>query len=272
MVDSRRAGVYIYVAVRLLRRVIFTTEPNLDVIYKRILQKSGQPLPGYDEIIQNQTLTRALKIYHYLQDRADRLNEYCYSCSDRLARRSLTRYVYETPWDDQEVEKLFCSDDCEYNYLYGGDFSYFICGKCEREICGQNPRNGWHIQYRDYDDETVCLKCYEDLILTNGVEREKLENGKIPGMFFSYGNLEPKQAGYREVLGFTNFFISNSEQTERFRKKALELMDKGRKVVIGYERMAIGGGEGYVTMFEKAEEKSKRGDRNALQNQGLDSG
>ena len=98
----------------------------------------------------------------------------------------------------------------------------------------------------------VCLKCYEDLIIENGVERDKLEKGQIPGMFFSYGNLEPLHAGYREVEGFTNFFISCQWDSDRFRKKALELMDEGKRVVIGYERMAIGGDEGYVTLMEKA--------------------
>jgi len=43
----------------------------------------------------------------------------------------------------------------------------------------------------------TCLKCYQELILENGVEREKLEEGFIPEMFFSWGNLEPIRAGYR---------------------------------------------------------------------------
>ena len=227
------------------------TKPNLSFIYEKLLRRSGEPLPGYQEMTQSHKLERALKIYHYLLDRSDRMGMSCLNCSDRLARKSHTRYVFDTPWDDEESEKPFCSDDCGDSYLYEGDFAYFTCGKCEREICEQNPRNGWHIQYRDYDGQMTCLKCYQDLIIENGVEREKLEEGFVPGMFFSFGNPEPLQAGYKEVDGFKNFYIRSQVSSETFRKKGLELMDQGKKVVIGYESLGIGGGEGYVTLMEK---------------------
>ena len=88
-------------------------------------------------------------------------------------------------------------------------------------------------------------------------------------MFFSYGNTEPIQAGYKEVEGFKNFFVSCKWDADRFRNKALELMDQGKHVVIGYERMAIGGSEGYVTLMVKepmpAKVKETRGRVNALQ-------
>ena len=82
-------------------------------------------------------------------------------------------------------------------------------------------------------------------------EREKLETGRIPGMFFSCGNTEAREAGYIEVVGFTNYFVGSREAADRFRKKALELIDEGQKVVVAYERLAIGGGEGYVTLLAK---------------------
>jgi hypothetical protein len=70
-------------------------------------------------------------------------------------------------------------------------------------------------------------------------------------MFFSRDNHEPLDAGYRQVPGFTGFFVRTEQDAGRIIRKALALMDRGEKVVIGYERMAIGGGEGYVTLFEK---------------------
>ena len=39
---------------------------------------------------------------------------------------------------------------------------------------------------------------------------------------------------------------------------AMELMDQGKRVVIGYERMGIGGGEGYVTLMVKHKEKPRK--------------
>ena len=106
-------------------------------------------------------------------------------CGEKPAHRSQTRYPYETPWDDEPVEKYFCSDDCGDSYMYEEPWAYFWCDRCDREISEQHPQNGWHIQYRDYDGERVCLSCYQELILENGVEQEKLEDGMIPGMFFS---------------------------------------------------------------------------------------
>jgi len=83
------------------------------------------------------------------------------------------------------------------------------------------------------------------------VEREKLEAGKIPGMFFDYGNHQALEKGYREFPGFADYFVNSQEKADEFRNKALELMDHGYRVVIGYERMTVGGPEGYITLMVK---------------------
>lgn len=225
--------------------------PSVNELYETILSRSTLPLPGIEDALIEKAWERANRIHGYLLNRADRMDIDCLNCDNRHARKSQTRYVYDTPWDKKESEKNFCSDECADGWLYGGDFAYFTCHRCEREICEQNPKNGWHIQYRDYDGEMTCLKCYQDLIIENGVEREKLEEGFIPGMFFSYGNLEPLQAGYREVNGFKNYYVAGKPTADTFRKKALKLLDQGKLVVIGYESLGIGGGEGYVTLMEK---------------------
>lgn len=232
--------------------------PTVEELYKTIISRSALPLPGMEEICRIKALERAERIHNYLCERADRLEEDCIQCGRKKARRSLIRFAYDTPWDEEPEAKLFCSDECGDIYMYEEPWSYFICRKCEREVCRQNPKNGWHIQYRDYKGETVCLRCYQDLILKNGVEREKLEVGLIPGMFFSWGNTEAINAGYKEVPGYTNFYVRGEESAQRFIKKALELMDSGFKVVIGYERMGIGGVEGYVTLLVKEAKKPKR--------------
>ena len=79
-------------------------------------------------------LNRAERIHDYLMDRSDRKGEDCITCLDKKARCTETRYVYETPWDDQEAEKPFCSEECAEIYLYEGDFSYFWCEPCQRDI------------------------------------------------------------------------------------------------------------------------------------------
>jgi hypothetical protein len=224
--------------------------PSAEQLYETII-KRFPPLSGFEDAVCEMARSRSCRIHDYLLDRADRLDEPCVLCYAKQARRSFTRFVYDTPWDDEETEKPFCSEECADIYLYEEPYAYFWCGRCEREICEQHPGNGWHIQYREYDGETVCLRCYQEAILEDGVEREKLEAGQIPGMFFSWGNSEAKQAGYEEVPGFTDFYIHDEESRKAFRDRAIELMDGGHLVVIGYERLAIGGSEGYATLMAR---------------------
>lgn len=216
-----------------------------------ILERSSLPLPGLEDDIRERARKRAVKIHLYLLDREDRIyDKSCLMCG-RTARASQTRDAFDTPWDDEPSVKHFCSDDCGDTYMYDEPRAYFWCEGCNREVCEQHHMNSWHIQYRDYDDHTVCLRCYRDLILENGVEREKLEAGRIPGMFFDWGNEQALDKGYQEIPGFTNFFVDSQEKADEFRGKALEFMDMGYRVVIGYERMAIGGPEGYVTLMAR---------------------
>ena len=225
--------------------------PPVEELYQTILERQHPVLPGFEDIFDERASQRAFKIHDYLLDRADRLDENCQLCWEKPSRKSHTRGVYETPWDANEVEKTFCSEEHAETYLSEDPFAYFWCEPCGRQICKQNPANGWMVQVKDYDGEEVCLSCYQDLILENGLERDKFEAGQIPGMFFSHGNPEPLDAGYTEVDGFDRFFVKGSDRVRQVRDKALELIDSGCKVVVGYENMAITGDEGFVSLFRK---------------------
>ena len=176
----------------------------------------------------------------------------CLSCEKDVVK-GFSVGVYDTPWDDVIEVKKFCSDECMEEYLYEGDFSYFCCGICNREICRQNPSNGYHTQVKILGGEEVCLRCYEKYILENGIDREDFENGQIPGMFFNVGNNEVLDKGYEEV---GCYFISGLSRAKEVCDEAIALIDDGYKVVIGYERLAITGGEGSITMFKKLKEVS----------------
>jgi hypothetical protein len=192
-------------------------------------------------------------------DRKNRLPNYCHLCSNiignkgKFARVHISNLYFDTPWDECGEVRYFCSHECQENYERSGDFDFFYCQYCDRMICEQNPSNGWHVQYRWLHDEQICLKCYEEYILEEGIDIEHFINGEIPGMFFSYGNTEPKEKGYEEVEGYTNFFIRTDKDKSNFCKKAVELIQSEHKVVVGYENMAIGGLEGFVTLFAKKE-------------------
>lgn len=161
--------------------------------------------------------------------------------------------LYDTPWDKAASEVYFCSDDCEQAYCSSGSFDYAYCDGCERQVCEQNPSNGWMTQFRDQAElGRVCLRCYEKEILNNGQPREDFEGERIHGgMFFSRGNAEPAAVGFQEVAGFDNYFVPSSVGAARYNSVATGLVNAGAKVITAYERLAIGGLEGYITMMMK---------------------
>jgi hypothetical protein len=160
--------------------------------------------------------------------------------------------LYDTPWDEKPKLRYFHSDDCEESYLHPGDFNFIDCEGCNRTICEQNPANGWHVQFRDYDGNYLCLRCYQDSVLTAGQPRSDFEGSKIGGgMFFSWNNSEAREAGFEAVDGFRNYFVRGRDDARIFNQKALELIDTGNSVITAYERMAIGGLEGYITMMAR---------------------
>lgn len=174
--------------------------------------------------------------------------------------------LFDTPWENVPHVRYVCKvapQKLRDHYCYGtclqlltdtswSDFRYFYCSDCGRMICEQNPSNGWHTQYRVIHDEQICLRCFERHVLENGVDRETLEEGHLQGMFFSNDNHEPIEAGYEHIRDV--FVQSNAESVC---EELLGLIDQGHKVLIGYESMAIGGGEGTVSLWVKKKAKTE---------------
>lgn len=195
----------------------------------------------------------------------------CDGCGGEGAVKDMYAFeVYNTPWQDAPETIYFhkvMPDEFkkEYNYDWResceelkddhgwSDFRWFECCECGRMICEQNPSNGWMTQYRyaSEDGDMICLKCYESDILKNGIAREKFETGSLAGMFFSGDNHEPYDAGYEDVEDFHNRLVRGEDDAKAVCAKAIELIDSGHKVVLGYESMAIGGLEGYISLFSK---------------------
>jgi hypothetical protein len=191
----------------------------------------------------------------------------CFGCDEEGAISSMYRKeYYDHPFDDEpsivyfhkRVPAKFKGDEsfkhgetCEDLVTHGGDFSYFLCERCNRMVCQQNPSNGWHVQYREVWGEQMCLKCYEKMILEEGIGREGFEEGHLEGMFFNNGNPEPLEAGYIVDERVNNTKVAGGAKVKEICAIALAHIDAGHKVVIGYESMAIGGIEGYITLFYK---------------------
>jgi hypothetical protein len=177
----------------------------------------------------------------------------CRHCDAEVLKEHAWRSdLYDTPWDKKPEDAWYCSGYCydaQQGRIYSKDFNYFECDVCGRNICEQNPRNGWHTQVRGLEEEQVCLKCYEEHIIEHGIDRGSFEDNKINGMFLETSEIEA--AGYKQVEGFVYKQIQGEEDAEPYCKKALELIDVGYTVLTDYERMAIGGLEGYVTMYAR---------------------
>ena len=213
-------------------------------------------LPGFEDIVVPSMVARAKRIADYLEERVDRMDQLCEMCREKNAKESIYGEYFDSPWDTEGEMQHFCSEECrEHNEDSSWtDFAYRYCDGCSRCICERSPRNGWHTHFRIVNEcELLCLKCYEEEILEKGCEESSFSSGMIPGVFFSQDNHEPLDAGYEVVDGYGYCSIASSTQAKQFCDAAIRLIESGNKVVVGYERMAIGGLEGCVTMFAKGE-------------------
>ena len=196
----------------------------------------------------------------------------CYECERERPIDVMDSYeLFDTPWDNEGSLHYFCSDEfghaveendpkSSWNYYDScsevlfdtswADFRYFNCADCYRTICEQNPRNGWHVQYRIEDEcEQICLQCFQTQILAYGVSRDVIENGEISGLFFNYN--DPLLEGWDKFIDYR--FIASHGDKDSLLAEVLKNMDNGYKVVIGYENMSIGGLEGSVSVYRKPE-------------------
>lgn len=191
----------------------------------------------------------------------------CHECGAKKFRSRMYEVeVYDSPWDTVPKTIHVCKrtpkpfqreyhrewmESCEELLTDTGwaDFHYFTCAVCGRMVISQCPSNGWHSYVRVVDGEEICLKCYEEALYENGIPRESFEENKIAGMFFNRGDLQ--EHGYEPVEGYQDFFVRTTENAKEFCAKAIKLIDAGSKVAVDYEHMAIGGLEGYVSLYAK---------------------
>ena len=192
---------------------------------------------------------------------------HCYECGEAIRRNEeyATLEVYDSPFDEQS-KTIHLHVDNKISEQYGisceealydehwADFRYFECPLCQRTIIRQCPTNGWHSYVRDYEDEEICLGCFEHIIIKEGIARERFEAGKLDGMFFNEQDLV--NAGYEMVPDMENFFVRTKYDVERYCSVALQYIDEGYLVISEYEHMAIGGLEGYQTMWIKRKDSS----------------
>jgi hypothetical protein len=192
-----------------------------------------------------------------------KVKHYCYECGELISVGDTyaTMEVYDSPWDqpkaiyvhvDNEIREngLSC-EEALYNQQWA-DFRYFNCHLCNRTISRHCRSNGWHSYVREYDSEEICLSCYEEIQYKEGASQESFENGHIEGMFFNYEDLTSR--GFERVDNYQDYYIRTTRDAKEYCETALRLINHGYIIVNEYVRMAIGGLEGYVTMWCKLKE------------------
>lgn len=198
----------------------------------------------------------------------------CHECGTRRLKTNMYKFqVWDRPFDENYREIYVCIetpkavksgggslkyiDSCEELLTYSSwaDFRYFTCIECERLICEQNPSNGYVIQFRILEDgySRICLKCYEEKLLRYGVSIEALEAGTLPGMFLNDTDL--RDAGFSLMLDDKK--VAGKDSAKAICDYGIEEIKRGRVVIISYERMAIGGLEGYVSLWSKYPDKEE---------------
>ena len=168
--------------------------------------------------------------------------------------------LYWRPFDENPQTFFFCTTfayECYIGRQYSKDFAFFHCVGCGREICEQNPDNGWHIQYAVINEcEQICLRCKEKQLFDSGVDVDEIiRTQQVDGMFLNTNEL--LDAGFQIHEKFDGVLLgsgySGYADPQNFFDKLQECREdfEGKTVIINYENMAIGGLGGYISVWIK---------------------
>ncbi|MFH1628382.1 MAG: hypothetical protein ABIE47_06625 [Pseudomonadota bacterium] len=180
----------------------------------------------------------------------------CHECEKRFKKgeEKAVIEIYDDPFADKpRIVAVHTENDDGHGTCLDkltdtswADHRYMECPICERMVL---MHNGWRPYFKAYGDDEICAKCYQDIVLEDGHGAKPFEAGKIPGDFFNSSDLSGH--GWAQVPGFNGFFINGGDSAKRFCSQALKLIEEGHKVLVDYDSLGIGGGEGYVTMMVK---------------------
>lgn len=184
----------------------------------------------------------------------------CYECSEKFKRgeNKIELKIYLDPWatkpstirvhsgnDDGNGDCFDKLTDTSWN-----DFRFFECAHCERIIARQRSDNGWRSHVKEIDGEEICVKCFQDMRLADGEPAETFEAEDVGGDFYNSSDISGND--WSLVPGYHGHFINSKESAEKFCTQALELIRDGNKVLVDWGAQAYGGGEGYYSLYVKA--------------------
>lgn len=222
---------------------------------EELIEKWEKDKWGYTSKVSVEVgILQGLKDYGKIS-KCDEFGVYCFD------EEMKEKEVYWRPYDGPTTNR-YCSNfamDCDMGEVYSKDFRFFTCSHCGRTICEQNPSNGWMTQYRMYPDEEcgdqVCLSCFEKIKVGEGMTDEEIKNQTSSGMFICSSDM--LQLGFREDDVIYGFHVTGKSSVDILYARAKELKSSGNIVFLAYDSMAIGGLEGYVTLWVKKSVESK---------------
>lgn len=196
--------------------------------------------------------------------KAYRKTDVCHVCDEKFKKSETYKSgakmilkIYDDPWaTEASTVCVHANNEDDYGTCLDkltdtswGDFRFFVCADCGRTIIRQCPYNGWRSYVKERDGEEICVSCYQTSILADGHGRESFEAGRIAGDFFDGTEIENN--GWTPAAGLEHYFVSGNRSAQSLSEDILKLMDGGKKVLVDYGSMAIGGGEGSVSVHVK---------------------
>ena len=184
----------------------------------------------------------------------------CHECGEKIKKNEafVELEIFDNPFEktpsivrvhsgNEDEYGLTCEDKLtDESWAY---FRYFTCAECGRMIIRQCPDNGWRSYVKYRDGEEICVACYQEDILENGLSEEAFLNGRIPGDFF--GRDDILDNGWTPVQQYQGFFLKGAARVAEIRDAAITRLEAGKKVMIDYDRIGLDGSEGYVSLYEK---------------------
>lgn len=183
-----------------------------------------------------------------------------HECGEKFKRgeAKTTIEIYDDPWatkpctvrvhtgnDDGNGDCLDKLTDTSW-----ASFRYQECPVCERMIVSQHLDNGWRSFFKTVDGEEICIKCYQESRLADGEPAETFEAKYVGGDFYNSSDISVNN--WSLVPGYHGHFINSKESAEKFCGTALSLIQNGNKVLVDWGAQAYGGGEGYYSLYVKA--------------------
>lgn len=173
----------------------------------------------------------------------------CFSCSEEFPREETTEVeFFDTPFKKEGKMVRIC-EEC---YEWPDEEGFFFCSECGRFIA---ENFGMRMNYKIFECEKICVDCYQKRMFEEGQPEEDFleKGGQIEADFYDEEELEKQ--GFKKIESYSVGLLRSGTKgrgdINKAKKKALELIEKGMKVIINIDDASSVGGGGYFSLWAK---------------------